>query len=64
MGDLVEPASRVHPGNVFGDPHARERAVDIARAEPPSGVSAGEAEANHDVLDGIGDTCPECLPGI
>jgi hypothetical protein len=43
------------------DPHARERAFDIARRDPPIGVSAGAAEAAvRDVLDSIGDTCPEC----
>ncbi|MGY3396465.1 hypothetical protein ACVWW6_009056 [Bradyrhizobium sp. USDA 3311] len=45
------------------DPHARDRAFDVARADPPQGLSAGEAEnAVKDVLDGIGDTCPECPP--
>jgi hypothetical protein len=48
-----------------GDPDARERAVAVARVEPPSGLSAVEAEAATDeVLDGIGDACPECLPEI
>jgi hypothetical protein len=41
------------------DPHARERAFDIARQEPSPGVSAeGAAVAVAEVLDGIGDTCP------
>ena len=45
------------------DPHARERAFDIARRDPPAGVSPDEAAAEvHDVLESIGDTCPECLP--
>jgi hypothetical protein len=45
------------------DPHARERAFDIARAEPPPGVSAqAAAVAIAEVLDLIGDTCPECSP--
>jgi hypothetical protein len=44
------------------DPHARERAFDIARQDPPPGVSSQAAAAAIDeVLDGIGDTCPECL---
>jgi hypothetical protein len=43
------------------DPHARERALDIARQEPPVGVSAqAAAAAITEVLDSIGDTCPEC----
>lgn len=46
------------------DPHARERARDIARQHQPSGVSPEEAMAEvRDVLDSVGDTCPECLPG-
>ena len=43
------------------DPHARERAFDIAREDPPAGVSAAAAEV-RDVLNSIGDTCPECPP--
>ena len=43
------------------DPHARERAFDIAKQEPPPGLSSeAAAVAIADVLDGIGDTCPEC----
>jgi hypothetical protein len=46
------------------DPHARERAFDIARRCPPIGVSSDEALAIAiaEVLDSIGDTCPECPP--
>jgi hypothetical protein len=45
------------------DPHARERAVDIAREDPPPGVSPqAAAVAITEVLDSIGDTCPECPP--
>ena len=45
------------------DPHARARAYDIARQDPPSGASSEVALAElHDVLDSIGDTCPECPP--
>ena len=45
------------------DPHARERAYDIACRNPPAGVSFEEAVAEvRDVLDSIGDTCPECPP--
>ena len=43
------------------DPHARDRALDIARRDPPVGISAETAAfAIAEVLDGIGDTCPEC----
>lgn len=43
------------------DQHARERAFDIARRDLPEGVSRQTAEAAvRDVLDSIGDTCPEC----
>src|ERR1700720_2575792 len=43
------------------DPHARERAFAIAREEPPPGVSSeAAAVAVAEVLDGIGDACPEC----
>jgi hypothetical protein len=42
-------------------PHARERAFAIARQEPPRGVSPETAAvAIAEVLDGIGDSCPEC----
>ena len=45
------------------DPHARARAFDIARRDPPAGVSPDAAAAEvRDVLNSIGDTCPECLP--
>jgi hypothetical protein len=44
------------------DPHARERAFDIARQDPP-GISPDEAAAAlADVLESIGDTCHECPP--
>jgi len=45
------------------DAHARQRAFDIARRNPPAGVSTDEAAAEvRDVLDSVGDTCPECPP--
>ncbi|WP_018321679.1 hypothetical protein [Bradyrhizobium sp. WSM2793] len=45
------------------DPHARERAFDIARRDSPAGVAPDEAVAEiRDVLDSIGYTCPECPP--
>jgi hypothetical protein len=43
------------------DPYARERAFDIARQNPPIGVSRDAAlKEIRDVLDSIGNTCPEC----
>jgi hypothetical protein len=46
-----------------GDPHARDRALDFARENPPSEVSPqAAAVAVAEVLDSIGDTCPECPP--
>jgi hypothetical protein len=45
------------------DPHARERAFDIARLDPPLGFSPQAATgALAEALDSIGDTCPECRP--
>ncbi|MGY8710489.1 hypothetical protein RAD16_32540 [Bradyrhizobium sp. 18BD] len=43
------------------DPHARERAVDLARQNPPKEVSPDDAVAEvREVLGSIGDVCPEC----
>jgi hypothetical protein len=43
--------------------HAHERALLIARQDPPPGVSPVQAVAAvRDVLDAIGNTCPECRP--
>jgi hypothetical protein len=40
------------------DPHARERAFDVAREDPPPGVSPQSAAvAIAEVLGSIGDTC-------
>ena len=45
------------------DPRAREHAQDLAREERPPGVSPqAAAVAVAEVLDSIGDTCPECPP--
>jgi hypothetical protein len=45
------------------DPHARERAFDIARHDPPPGYTPEAAVTGvREVLDSIGDTCPECPP--
>lgn len=43
------------------DPHARERAFDIARRDPPPAVSPEPATvAIAELHDSTGDTCPEC----
>ena len=45
------------------DPHARELAFDIARQDPPRGVSPQAASVVlSEVLDSIGDSCPDCPP--
>lgn len=45
------------------DPHAWERAIDLARQDPPPGISPDAAAAEvRAVLASIGDTCPECPP--
>lgn len=45
------------------DPQARDRAFEMARETPPPGVSPeAAAVAVVEVLDEIGDTCPECPP--
>jgi hypothetical protein len=45
------------------DPHARERALDIACKNPPARLSAKTAAAAiAEVFDSIGDTCLECPP--
>ncbi|CUT12658.1 hypothetical protein BF49_3738 [Bradyrhizobium sp.] len=68
LGALLE-AGAIHECEEHGwakdraDPHARERAIDLARQDPPAGVSADEAiEEVRDLLDSIGDACPECPP--
>ena len=43
------------------DPHARNRQVEMARQDPPPGLSPDAAAAQvREVLESIGDTCPEC----
>ena len=45
------------------DPHACERAFEMARHSAPPGVSPeAAAVAIAEILEGIGDTCPECPP--
>ncbi|MFK4537285.1 hypothetical protein ABIF96_003076 [Bradyrhizobium ottawaense] len=43
------------------DPDACQRAVDLACKYPPAGISTDHAVAAIlEVLDSIGDTCPDC----
>jgi hypothetical protein len=45
------------------DPHARDRAAEIARQHPPRGLSPAAAELEiREIMESIGDTCPECPP--
>ena len=45
------------------DPHAWERALDMAHQDPPVGLSPSAAATEvWEVLASIGDTCPECPP--
>jgi hypothetical protein len=40
-----------------------ERAIAVAREDPPPGVSLqAAAVAIDEVLESVGDTCPECPP--
>ncbi|UPK31474.1 hypothetical protein [Bradyrhizobium sp. 195] len=66
---VLQEAGAIHECEEHGwakdraDPHARERAIEIAREYPPEGLSPEEAVAEvREILDSIGDTCPECLP--
>jgi hypothetical protein len=65
---VLQKAGAIHECEEHGwakdraDAHARERAVDLARQDPPGGVSADQALAEvRDVLDSIGDNCPGVL---
>ena len=65
--DVLQEAGAIHECEEHGwmrdraDPHARDRAFDVARRDPPRGVSPDEALREiRDVLESIGDTCPEC----
>lgn len=64
---VLQEAGAVHECEEHGwakdraDPHARDRAFEIAEQDPPPGTSPDDAVAEvRDVLDSIGDTCPEC----
>jgi hypothetical protein len=44
---------------------AREKTIAIVRQDPASGLSVDDADAElRDVLDLIGDACPECPPQV
>jgi hypothetical protein len=44
-------------------PQAHDRALTVARYDPPFDVAAdGAIAAVRDILASIGDTCPECPP--
>jgi hypothetical protein len=67
--NVLQEAGAIHECEEHGwardraDPHARERALDFARQDPPTSVSSDQATAEvRAVLETIGDTCPECLP--
>lgn len=67
--NVLQEAGAIHECEEHGwahdraDPHARERALNFARQDPPTGVSSDQAAAEvRAVLETIGDTCPECLP--
>jgi hypothetical protein len=46
------------------DPHARDRAIDVASQDRPFGISHNEAVATiESMLASFGDTCPECALG-
>ncbi|MDA9406353.1 MULTISPECIES: hypothetical protein [unclassified Bradyrhizobium] len=67
---VLQEAGAIHECEEHGwakdraDPHARERACEMAERDPPPGVSDEDAIAEvRDVLDSIGDTCPECPDG-
>jgi hypothetical protein len=42
------------------DPHAREEALRVAGEDPPLGMSPEAAVCVLNVLELVGDSCPEC----
>jgi hypothetical protein len=45
------------------DPHTRELAIVVARQDPPPGIAPDAAVAAvRNVLNSVGDDCPECPP--
>lgn len=68
---VLQEAGAIHECEEHGwaqdraDPHARDRALDHARQDPPDGIAPDEAVAEvRVVLDSIDDTCPECPPEV
>jgi hypothetical protein len=66
---ILQEAGAIRECEVHGwmqdraDPYARQLALTIAEEDPPPGVSPPEAVAEiRDMLNSIGDTCPECPP--
>jgi hypothetical protein len=66
---VLQEAGAIHECEDHGwakdraDPHAREHAIDIARGDPPPGLAPDAAATEvREVLDSIGDACPECPP--
>lgn len=64
---VLQEAGAIHECDQHGwakdraDPHARAEALQIARDEPLAGLSPDEAAiAVKEVLESVGDTCPEC----
>ena len=69
--NVLQEAGAIHECEEHGwakdlaDPHARERAIDLARQYPPAGLTGDQAIAEvRQVLDSIGDACPECPPQV
>ena len=67
---VLQEAGAIHECEEHGwakdraDPHACGRALESAKKDPPPGVLPDDAAAEiRDVLQSIGDTCPECPPG-
>jgi hypothetical protein len=47
----------------LANPEAQDRAFDIAHRDPPPGISPkAAAVVIAEVLESVGDSCPECPP--
>ncbi|MBR1208808.1 MULTISPECIES: hypothetical protein [unclassified Bradyrhizobium] len=61
LAQIETALSLLEPGDAVGHPHAKERALEIARRDPLVGLSNRAVVALiRNVLDELGDTCPEC----